>query len=81
MADESVVLLRDISKTIREHLDRKSRYNDLSGSADKALKSLLTRIGVWELSRWGQCCCDNERVVQPCGPCRCDDHDKCADLT
>lgn len=23
------------------------------------------------------CCCDQQNVVQPCGPCRCDDHMDC----
>lgn len=54
MTDPSVILIRKISDEVREHLARKSAYNDLSSSADKTLKALLTRIGVWELSKWGQ---------------------------
>jgi hypothetical protein len=25
------------------------------------------------------CCCDDAHTIQPCGPCRCDDHDKCSE--
>lgn len=57
---------------------------EITPSGDNPVSSIgnswLGKIAKAAASAERSCCCDAANVVQPCGPCRCDDHDQCADL-